>query len=41
MVSKDIRMEFGIKEYGMLFLKRSKVVSSEGASLPDWQVMKE
>ena len=40
-VSKDIRMEFGIKKCGMLLLKRGKVVSSEGVSLPDGQVMKE
>ena len=40
-VSKDIGMEFGIKKCGMLLLKRGKVVSSEGVSLPDGQIMKE
>ena len=39
MVSKDIDMEFGIEKCGMLLLKRGKVVSSEGGSLPDGQVM--
>ena len=41
MVGKDIGMEFGFEKCGMLLLKRGKVVSSEGVSLPDGQVMKE
>ena len=41
MVSKDIGMECGIEKCGILLLKRGKVVSSEGVSLPDGQVMKE
>ena len=41
MVSKDIKMEFGIIKCGMLLLKRGKVGSSEGVCLRDGQLMKE
>ena len=34
-------MEFGIKRCGVLLLKRGKVVSSEGAEMPDGEIIKE
>ena len=40
-LSKDIGMEFGIKKCGVLVLKRGKVVSSEGAEMPDGERIKE
>ena len=40
-LSKDIGMEFGIKKCGVLQLKRGKVVSSEGADMPDGERIKE
>ena len=40
-VSEDIGMELGIKKCGILLLKRGKVVSADGITLPDEQVMKE
>ena len=40
-LSKDIGMEFGIKKCGVLVLKRGKVVSSEGAEMPDVERIKE
>ena len=39
--STDIGMEFGIKQCGMLILKRGKIAKMEGVRLPDGQVMKE
>ena len=39
--STDIGMEFGIKNCGMLVLKRGKIAKMEGIVLPDGQVMKE
>ena len=33
--STDIGMEFGIKKCGILTMKRSKIVKSEGIKLPD------
>ena len=40
-LSKDTGMEFGIKKCGVLQLKRGKVVSSEGADMPDGERIKE
>ena len=40
-VSEDIGMELGIKKCEMLLLKRGKVMSADGITLPDGQVMKE
>ena len=40
-VSEDIGMELGIKKCGILFLKRGKVVSADGITLPNGQIMKE
>ena len=40
-LSNDIRMEFGIKRCGVLLLKRGEVVSSEGAEMPDGEIIKE
>ena len=36
----DIDMEFGIKKYGVLTMKRGKIVKSEGMKLPDGEKMK-
>ena len=33
--SEDIKMEFGLPKYGVLIMKRGKVVKSEGISMPD------
>ena len=38
-LSNDIRMEFGIKRCGVLLLKRGNVVSSEGAEMPDGEII--
>ena len=40
-LSNDIRMESGIKNFGVLVLKRGKVVSSEGVEMPDGERIKE
>ena len=37
----DIDMEFGIKKYGVLTMKRGKIVKSEGMKLPDGEKMKQ
>ena len=37
----DIGMEFGIKESGVLSMKRGKIVKSDGIKLPDGEVMKQ
>ena len=39
--STDIGMEFGIKKYGILTMKRGKIVKSEGIKLTDADVMKQ
>ena len=39
--STGIGMEFGIKECGILTMKRGKIVKSEGIKLPDGEVMKQ
>ena len=39
--STDIGMEFGIKKYGILTMKGSKIVKSEGIKLADGEVMKQ
>ena len=38
--STDIGMEFGIKKYGILTMKRGKIVSEE-IKLPDGEVKKQ
>ena len=38
--SEDIKMEFGLPKYGVLIMKRGKVVKSEGISMPDGKMMK-
>ena len=40
-LSNDIGMEFGIKKFGVLVLKRGTVVSSEGVEIPDGERIKE
>ena len=40
-LSKDIGMKFGIKKCVVLVLKRGKVVSCEGAEIPDVERIKE
>ena len=40
-LSNDIMMESGIKNFGVLVLKRGKVVSSEGVEMPDGERIKE
>ena len=40
-LSSDIEMKFGIKRFGVLVLKREKVVSSEGVEMPDGERVKE
>ena len=40
-LSSDIEMKFGIKRFGVLVLKREKVVSSEGVEMPDGERIKE
>ena len=37
----DIGMEFGIKKYGILTMKRGKTVKEGGIKLPDSEVMKQ
>ena len=37
----DISMEFGIKKFGILTMKRGENVKSEGIKLPDGEVMKQ
>ena len=37
----DSGMEFGIKKYGILPMKRGKIVKSEWIKLPDGEVMKQ
>ena len=39
--STDIGMEFGIKKCGILIMKRSEIVKSEGIKLPDGEMMKQ
>ena len=39
--SIDVDMEFRIKKCGILTMKRSKIVKSEGIKLPDGEVMKQ
>ena len=39
--STDIAMGFGMKKYGILTMKRVKVVRCEGVILPNNEVMKE
>ena len=39
--STNIGMEFGIKKCGILTMKRSKIVKSEGIKVPDGEVMKQ
>ena len=39
--STDNYMEFVIKKYGILTMKRGKIVKSEGIKLPDGEVMKQ
>ena len=39
--STDIGMEFGMKKYRILTMKRGKVVRCEGIKLPNYEVMKE
>ena len=34
-VSDDIGMEFGIKKFGVLIMKRGKVMTCEGMELPN------
>ena len=38
--STDIGIEFGIKNCGLLVLKRGKIVKMEGVVLPDVQIMR-
>ena len=40
-LSSDIEMKFGIKRFGVLVLKREKIVSSEGVEMPDGERIKE
>ena len=40
-LSSDIETKFGIKGFGVLVLKREKVVSSEGVEMPDGERIKE
>ena len=40
-LSSDIETKFGIKKFGVLVLKREKVVSSEGVEMPDGERIKE
>ena len=40
-VSDDIGMEFGIKECGVLIMKRGKVMTCEGIELPNVMTMTE
>ena len=40
-LSNDIGMEFGIKKFGVLVLKRETVVSSERVEMPDGERIKE
>ena len=39
--SQDIRMEFGISKYGILILKRGKLVHLDGIEVPSGERMKE
>ena len=39
-LSNDIGMEFGIKNYAVLIMKRGKVMSSEGVEMPDGERIK-
>ena len=39
--SADTRMDFGMKKYGILTMKRGKVFRYEGIKLPNCEVMKE
>ena len=41
MFRTDISMEFGIKKFGILTMKRGENVKSEGIKLPDGEVMKQ
>ena len=41
MFSANISMEFGMKKFGILTVKRGKIVKSEGIKLPDGEVMKQ
>ena len=38
--SNDIKMEFSINKYGMLVLKRGKMVKFEGIKLPEDKVIR-
>ena len=38
--SNDIKMEFSINKYGMLVLKRGKMVKFEGIKLPENKVIR-
>ena len=38
--SKDIKMEFGLPKFGVLTMKKGKVVKSERISKPDGKIMK-
>ena len=39
--STDIGMEFGLRNCGVVTLKREKIARCEGVELPDGEVMKE
>ena len=38
--SEDIKMEFGLSKYGVLIMKRGKVVESDGLCMPDGTMMR-
>ena len=39
--SEDIGMEFGLKKYGVVVIKKGKLVTFDGINLPDQEIMKE
>ena len=39
--SEDIGMEFGLKKYGVVILKKEKLVKFDGIHLPNQEIMKE
>ena len=40
MFSEDIKMKFGLSKYGVLIMKRGKVVESDGLCMPDGTMMR-
>ena len=39
--SEDIGMEFGLKKYGVVIIKKGKLVKFDGINLPNQEIMKE